>query len=1059
MIRFFIDRPIFAGVVSIIITLLGGLAILTLPIAQYPEITPPTVQVSATYTGANAEVVADTVATPIEEQVNGAEEMSYMSSISANDGTMNLTVTFEVGRDLDMATVDVQNRLSLAEPSLPNDVTRQGLSVKKRSPNILMVINLISPENTYDSLFLTNYATINLSDAIARTKGVGSVTVYGAGDYSMRIWLDPSKMADLGVNVSDVATAIGEQNVQAPAGQVGKPPTPPGQEFQYTVRVRGRLSEVQEFKNIIIRSNPDGSTIRLSDLGTAEMGAISYDSFSRLNGRPTCSILVYQLPGGNALETVGLVRDLVADYSNRFPQGMEYKVSFDTTKFVRVSIEEVMKTLYEALFLVLLVVFIFLQNWRATLIPMIAVPVSLIGTFAFFTVLDFSINTLSLFGIVLAIGLVVDDAIVVVEAVQRIIDEKGVGARQATVEAMQEVAGAIIATSLVLIAVFVPVTFMGGITGRLYQQFALTLSVSVAISTLNALTLSPALCALLLKPASEGKGPLAWFFRLFNNVFEKLTRGYLASVRGALRLSVVTLAILGVLLFATWGLFEKVPTGFVPDEDQGYFMANVTLPAAASLQRTDAVMKKVEDYFKQKKGVSDVLTLGGYNILNGSTSSYTSSMFIILDDWSERTTEDTSLRYLLGSSYKELNQMQEAVVSVFNPPAINGLGVSGGFTFELQDRSGHTIEEMAQVSKDFLAELNKRPEISRAFTSFTADVPQLEVEVDRAKAKTKKVLISDIFSTLQTFLGGYYVNDFNKFGRTYKVMLQAAPPFRIRPDQIGSYYVRSTTGEMVPLSTLTNVKQILGPQFVQHFNLFQTVEISGSPAPGYSSGQALQALREVAEEKLPDGYGFDWSGMSFQEVKQGSQAIFAFGLGVLMVFLFLSALYESWFIPLSVLFTVPLGVFGAMLGQFGLGLDNNVYAQIGLVMLIGLVAKNAILIVEFAKMRHEQGLSVRDATLEAAHLRFRPILMTAFAFILGTLPLVIASGAGAASRHSLGTSVFFGMIVATLLGVVITPTLYRTIQGLTEWGKDKKHHDHKKDQKEAEQDTSSTKKE
>ncbi len=1031
MIRFFINRPIFAGVVSIIITLLGGLAIFSLPIAQFPEITPPTVQVSATYTGANAEVVSKTVATPIEQQVNGAEQMQYMSSISANDGSMKLTVTFEVGRDLDMATVDVQNRVSLAESTLPNEVTRQGLSIKKQSPNILTVVNLTSPDDTYDSLFLTNYASINLSDALSRLKGVGSVTVYGGGDYSMRIWLDPTKLSDRQLSVSDVINAIQEQNVQAPAGQVGMPPTPPGQEFQYSVRVQGRLDDVNQFQNIIIRSNPDGTTIRLKDLGTAEMGADTYGTFSRLNGKDTCSILIYQLPGANALETMDLVRGTMKEMSNKFPQDLEYHISYDTTRFVQVSIEEVMTTLYEALVLVLLVVFIFLQNWRATLIPMITVPVSLIGTFAMFTVLDFSINTLSLFAIVLAIGLVVDDAIVVVEAVQRIIDEKGCSAKEASILAMKEVSGAVVATSLVLIAVFVPVSFMGGITGRMYEQFAITLSVSVAISTINALTLSPALCALLLGPAKEGKGPLKWFFRGFNKMFDVVTRGYLFGVRSALRFAFITLAVLLVLVFSTWGLMERIPTGFIPEEDQGYFLVTVQLPPAASVERNNEVMKKIEEYFANADGVTDYLTIGGMNMLNSSTSSYNSSMFIILKPWDERTTPDLSVDAILGKAFMHFRNLPEAVVIAFNPPAISGLGAAGGFTFELQDKTGGDIKDLAKVAQDFIAEASKRPELTRMFTSFSDDVPQLEVEVDREKAKTKKVTISDIFTTLQTFLGGYYVNDFNKFGRTYKVMVQAAPQFRANPGQIETYYVRSSTGEMVPLSTLVTIKNIQGPEYVQHFNLYQTVEINGDAAPGYTSGQALQALKEVAAEHLPDGYGFSWSGMSYEEARQGNQAVISMALAVLMVFLLLSALYESWFIPIAVLLAVPLGVLGAMLGLLMMGLENNVYAQIGLVMLIGLVAKNAILIVEFAMMRHEQGLSILDATLEAAHLRFRPILMTAFAFIFGTLPLVIATGAGAASRHCLGTSVFWGMIVATALGVFFTPVSYRVIQGFS----------------------------
>ncbi|QJT10363.1 efflux RND transporter permease subunit [Oceanidesulfovibrio marinus] len=1030
MIRFFIHRPIFAAVVSIVITLVGVISILNLPIAQYPEISPPTVSVSATYTGANAEVVADTVATPIEQQINGAEDMLYMSSISANDGSMSLSVTFDIGRDLDLATVDVQNRLSLANPQLPEDVTRSGVTVLKQSPDILAVVSLTSPGGEYDSLFLTNYASINIADALARIKGVGNVQVFGAGDYSMRIWLDPGKMADLGLTVSDIANAINEQNVQAPAGQIGMPPVPEGQVFQYAVQVKGRLSNADEFLNIVLRSNPDGSMVRIKDVGSVELGSLSYNNFSRLNGQDTCSILIYQLPGANALETVKEVRATMEQLAVQFPSGVSYSVPYDTTLFVNASIQEVMQTLYEALFLVLLVVFVFLQNWRATLIPMVTVPVSLVGTFLFFTLLDFSINTLSLFGIVLAIGLVVDDAIVVVEAVQRIMDEEGLSPKEATIKAMDEVSGAIIGTSLVLIAVFVPVAFMGGITGRLYQQFALTLAVSVAISTLNALTLSPALCSLLLKPKYKARGPLGWFFDKFNAIFEWVTRGYLAGVRGAMRMALLTLAVLGVLIFGCLGLIEKLPTGFVPDEDQGYFMATIQLPPASSLQRNDEVMRHIEDKMKELDGVEYLIALGGLNLLNGSSSSYSSSMFVVLKPWGERQSPELSINALMQKTRAMFSNYNDAVISVFNPPPIRGMGNAGGFTFELQDRTGQGIGKLAETSQKFMQAAMQRPEIGVIFTSFNAHVPQIKVDVDREKAKTLGVPVQDIFSALQTFLGGYYVNDFNRFGRTYRVMLQAKPEFRRQVDQVGSFYVRAQDGSMIPLSTLTHPQSITGPEYVQHFNLYQTVEINGASAPGYSSGQALDALKEVAAENLPQGYSFAWSGLSFQEIQQGGQAVVAFGLAVLMVVLFLSALYESWLVPWAVILCVPVAIFGAMFGQLLRGLDNNVYAQIGLVMLIGLAAKNAILIVEFAMMRRSQGLTVREAAVDAAHLRFRPILMTSFAFILGVLPLVLASGAGAASRHSLGTSVFAGMLFATVLGTFFIPTLYTSIEWL-----------------------------
>lgn len=1028
-VNFFIDRPIFSAVISIIITIAGALSLLALPIAQYPEISPPTVQVSASYSGAAAQVVEQTVATPIEQQVNGAEEMMYMSSISANSGSMALTVTFEVGRDLDMATVDIQNRVSLAESSLPDDVTRAGLTVKKQSPNMLLIANLVSPDETFDALFLNNYATINIADIIGRIPGVGSVTVFGAGDYAMRVWLDPGRLKELGLTVSDVISAVQDQNVQAPAGQIGQPPVASDVDFQYTVQVKGRLAEVEEFKNVIIRAEGD-RYIRIKDVATVEMASESYTNFGRHNGMPMAGILIYQLPGANALDVAAQVRSVMADLSKNFPKGLEYKIPYDTTKFVTASIDEVKQTLIEAIILVLLVVFIFLQNWRATIIPMIAVPVSLVGTFAFFGILDFSLNTLTLFGLVLAIGIVVDDAIVVVEATQRYLDEEGMSPKEATKQAMADVTAPAIANSLVLCAVFVPVAFMGGITGRLYQQFALTLAVSVLISTVNALTLSPALSAIMLRPATEVKGPLGLFFRGFNKVFGAITNVYNAVVKGAVKQKFLTFLILAALFAATAWSVLTLPTGFVPSEDQGYFIVNVQLPEAASQARNDALMKKIEAYLSKAPGVSDYVALGGMNLLNGSYSSYTSAVFVILDPWDERQTPELSLEAILGMAQQTFWSFEEGIVMCFNPPPISGLGTTGGFSFELQDRAGGSVADLTKAADQFLAEARKAPEVKNLFTSFTASVPQIFVDIDRDKVKSLGVPLSDVFQALQTNLGGYYINDFNKFGRTYRVMLQAQSKYRATPTDIGAFYVRSQNGDMIPLSTLVTVNETTGPEYIQRYNLYKTVEITGSPADGYSSGEAIAAMERVAATALPQGYGYEWTGMAYQEKQSGSQSIYIFALALVMVFLFLAAQYESWAIPFAVLFCIPLGILGAMLGQHLRGLDNNVYAQIGLVMLIGLAAKNAVLIVEYAKQKHEEGYSVIDAALEAAHLRFRPILMTSFAFILGVFPLVIASGAGAASRHSLGTAVFAGMIFATCLGVIAVPWLYAVIQGM-----------------------------
>ncbi|BAH73925.1 efflux RND transporter permease subunit [Solidesulfovibrio magneticus] len=1034
MVNFFIDRPVFSAVISIVITLVGAICILTLPIAQYPQIVPPTVQVSATYDGASAQVVEESVATPIEQEVNGAQDMLYMNSVSSNDGRMVLNVTFDISRDLDLATVDVQNRVALANSRLPSEVVSRGISVKKQSPDMLLVINLSSPDGSRDTLFLNNYAKINITDALARVPGVGNVAVFGERDYGMRVWLDPDKLARLGLTSSDVAQAIREQNVQAPAGQIGLPPAPPGQEFQLSVQVKGRLADPEEFADIIVRTGKGAEMVRVRDVGRVELGSQSYSAFTRLNGNPTCTIQVYQLPGANALDVVEKIRAIMAEQAGYFPPGVSYTIPYDTTKFVTASIHEVIKTLFEAVLLVLIVVYVFLQNGRATLIPMLTVPVSLVGAFAFMQVFGFSINTLTLFGLVLAIGIVVDDAIVVVEAVQHKIDHEKLPPREATKAAMAEVAGPVIAISLVLISVFVPVAFMGGVTGRLYQQFALTLAVSVALSAICALTLSPALCALILRPAGEGKGPLGAFFRGFNRVFDACTRGYAAGVRVAIRRMLLTIICLFAVGAGAWHLLVTLPTGFVPDEDQGYFIVNAMLPEGASLERNDAVVKQLEQTLSADPAVADVLALGGFNLLTSTYSSYSSVLFVILKPWEDRATPQLSLDAVMDRTRKQFAGVQEAIVMAFNPSPIPGLGTTGGFQFELQDRTGGPVAELAATAYDFLAEARTMPAVTGLFTDFSVEVPQLFYNLDRDKVQTLGIPPKTVFEALQTYLGGLYVNDFNKFGRTYRVMLQAEPRFRTSPADIERFYVRSSADEMVPLSTLGVTKDIRGPEYIRRFNLFRTVEISGGTPEGFSSGQSLKSMAELARDKLPQGFGYAWTGIAYQEATSGGQSVFIFGLALLMVFLVLAAQYESWAVPFAVILAVPMAVLGAMGAQMLRGLENNVYAQIGLVMLIGLAAKNAILIVEFAKARHEAGDSPAEAAVSASILRFRPILMTSFAFILGVVPMLVAKGAGAASRHALGTAVFGGMIAATVLGVYFVPALYCGIQRLVSRG-------------------------
>ncbi|MBW1734675.1 MAG: multidrug efflux RND transporter permease subunit [Deltaproteobacteria bacterium] len=1028
---FFIDRPIFAGVISIVISLAGAVCILLLPIAQFPEITPPTVQVNATYTGANAEVVEKTVTTPIEEQINGVEGMIYMSSISSNDGSSNITVTFDVGYDLDIAAVDVQNRVSMAQPQVPEEVRKYGITTKKQSPNFVMIISLYSPDRSLDELFLSNYASINIVDILKRLTGVGDVQIFGEKKYSMRLWLNPDKLTSMDMTAMDVISAVQEQNIQVAAGKIGDPPSPPGQTFTYSIATLGRLSTPRQFEEIIVRTRADGSVVRIKDVGRVELGAENYGWFGHLNGGKAALIGVFQLPGANALNVAEEVYANMERLSKRFPEGLKYAISYDTTLFVRESIKEVVMTLGEAMILVFMVVYIFLQNWRATMIPAIAIPVSLIGTFAVLKAFGFSINTLTLFGLVLAIGIVVDDAIIVVENVSRCIDEKGMEPKEATKEAMREVTGPIVATTLVLMAVFVPVAFMPGITGQLYRQFALTIAFSVGISAINALTLSPALCAALLRKAPEKQN---WFFRKFNQAFEWTRNQYLKGARWFIRAWVVVLLVFLGMVGATYYMFKIVPTGFVPTEDQGYFMVMIQSPEGASLYRTGKVCTRVEKALEDTPGVKDVVMIGGYNLLNSAMDPSSAAAFVMLNPWDERRTPELSLNGIMGALMARVGDINEAVIIPFPPPPIQGLSTTGGFEFELQDLTGGSLIDLRAMAERLMEAGRRKPALTPLSTTFEVNYPQFYVDLDRTKAKSLQVSISDVFTTLQTFLGSIYVNDFNKFGRIYRVFIQAEDTFRAKREDIAKLYVRARDGSMVPLSALVTVKQIRGVQSIKHYNLFRTVSLYGANNPGYSSGDAISAMEALAAKELPNQYGYEWTGTAYQEIEAGGLAPYIFSLALVFVFLFLAAQYESWVMPLMVMLAVPLAMLGALLAQHLRGIVNDVYCQIGLVMLIGLASKNAILIVEFARELRNQGMSIKDAAIQASRERLRPILMTAFAFILGVVPMVVATGAGAASRHSLGTAVFGGMLASTLLSLMLVPVLYVVLQRLREWG-------------------------
>jgi HAE1 family hydrophobic/amphiphilic exporter-1 len=1030
MYRFFINRPIVAMVIAILMVLVGVVSMVSLPVAQFPNIVPPEIRIQTTFVGAEAQTLEQSVATPLEEQIAGVDNLNYMYSVNANNGVMRMVVNFDVKTDPNIDQMLTNLRTSQADPQLPADVRNYGITLLKSPTSPLMLVALYSPKGSYDATFLANYAYINLYDQVTSVRGIGSVQVFGAGQYAMRFWVKPDQLAKLNITVPDIITAVQSQNTVNPAGQIGGPPSAKGQEFTYAVTAQGRLVTEAQFGDIVLRANPDGSMVRLKDVARIELGAQVYTLRGRLNGQPSAVMALYQLPGSNALEAAKGVRKFMEEMKKRFPPDLDYAVSLDTTLAVSQGMKEITKTLWQALLLVTLVVFIFLQGWRASLIPLLAVPVSLVGTFAVFPLFGFSINTLSLFGLVLAIGLVVDDAIVVVEAVERHIEE-GLKPRDAALKAMEEVSGPVIAIALILAAVFVPTVFISGITGRLYQQFAITIAISVLFSAFNALSLSPALAALLLRPRTESRGPLARFFGWFNRVFRRTTDGYVHWSGWLIRKTLFSLLLLAVVGGAAFLLSKRLPASFLPEEDQGYIYINAQLPLAASLDRTDAFCHKVEDILKNTPGVRYCTSVIGFSLLSQVQSTYSAFFFVTLQPWEERTKPELQYKEIQARLNKELGKLPEAKAFTFPPPAIPGVGSSGGFTFMLEDHSGsQELEFLNKNLNKFMDAARKRPELTGLSTTFLPNVPQVFVNVDRDKALRQGVPLNDVYRTMQAFMGGYFINYFNRFGRQWQVYVEAEGEYRENADNLGLFYVRNSQGQSVPLSALTKIEHRTGPEFIMHYNQFRAAQINGSAASGFTSSQATRALEEVFHETMPSQMGFGYLGMSFQEQRaaQGISPVMIFGLSLVFVFLILAALYESWSLPFSVLLSTPVAIFGAFLTLVLRGTENNVYAQIGLVMLIGLAAKNAILIVEFAKVEYERGKSLTDAALTGARIRLRPILMTSFAFVLGCVPLWLAGGSGAASRQTMGTTVIGGMLGATLLGIFIIPVAFYAVE-------------------------------
>jgi multidrug efflux pump len=1034
----FIRRPIFAAVLSIVTVLVGMIAMFQLPIAQYPEIAPPTVVVRAVYPGANPKVLAETVATPIEQEVNGVEDMLYMSSTSTSDGVMSLTITFKLGTDLNIAQVLVQNRVAIALPKLPEEVRRLGVTTTKKSTDLTMVAHLISPDGSRDELYLGNYAFLQVKDQLARIPGVGDVTSLGSRDYSMRIWLDPEKLAARNMTAGDVVRAIREQNLQVAAGTIGQPPVPSGQDFQLTISTQGRLLDEQQFAEIIIKQGSQGQVTRVRDVARVELAARDYSISSRLSGKPAAALVIWQLPGSNAIETSDAVRAKLEELKKYFPPGVDYRVIYDTTLFARESIRAVVHTLFEAILLVVLVVIVFLQNWRASIIPLLAVPVSLIGTFAVMKVFGFSLNNLSLFGLVLAIGIVVDDAIVVVENVERNI-ALGLGPVEAAKKAMNEVSGPVISVALVLCAVFVPTAFVSGITGQFYRQFALTIAVSTVISAFNSLTLSPALAAILLKPHHAKKDwfakimdvGLGWLFRIFNKGFGSTTNGYTRAVGGTLRRSGIALAVYAGLLALAYFGFKTVPTGFIPTADQGYLIVFAQLPDGASLERSQEIISRASEIARTIPGVKGTVEFPGFNLLVGGNLPNSGTMFVSLDGFDDRKDPHKSAKAIMGQLNARYAELRDARILVLPPPPVRGLGATAGFKMMIQDRADLGLDVLGATSFKMMMDGNQTPGLAAAFTTFTTQVPQLFVDVDRVKAKSMNVALSDVNDTLQIYLGSLYVNDFNRFGRTYQVTAQADANFRLHPEDIRKLETRNAAGEMLPLGTLVDIRETTGPDKVIRYNMYPAADINGVAKPGVSSGQAIALAQQLAAKDLPPGMNYEWTELTYQEILAGNTIVFIFPLCVLLVFLTLAAQYESWSLPLAIILIVPMCLLSAIGGIWLRHMDNNIFTQIGLIVLVGLASKNAILIVEFARQLEDTGKSITEAAIEAARLRLRPILMTSFAFILGVVPLVIASGAGAEMRQALGTAVFFGMLGVTIFGLILTPVFYVVIRKLT----------------------------